>query len=54
MYVDLHNFGGNLAAATDARTIKQACVDLERAIEGKGASAQTRDVRCGKPYWGEM
>src|SRR2546422_10704838 len=37
MYVDLHHFAGNLAAATDVRAVKLACVDVRRAIEGKGA-----------------
>ena len=40
MYVDLHHFAGNLAAATDVRAIKQACVDVQRAIEGKGAKSR--------------
>lgn len=38
MHVDLHHFAGNLADdASDARAIKQACVDVQRAVEGKGA-----------------
>ena len=39
MYVDLHHFAGNLAAASDVRAIRQACVGIERAIEGKGATS---------------
>lgn len=36
-YVDLHHFAGNLAAATDQRDLRQACRDVQAAIEGKGA-----------------
>ena len=39
MYVDLHHFAGNLAAATDVRVVKLASVDVQRAIEGKGAKS---------------
>lgn len=36
-YVDLHHFAGNLAVATSQREIRQACRDVQAAIEGKGA-----------------
>lgn len=36
-YVDLHHFAGNLAVATDQRDLKQACRDVQAAIEARGA-----------------
>jgi hypothetical protein len=33
-YVDVHDFAGNLAAATTARDVRAACADVQHAIEG--------------------
>jgi hypothetical protein len=52
MYVDLHHFAGNLAAATDVRAIKQACVGVQRAIEGKGARSPIIAEGHGGPRMG--
>lgn len=36
-YVDVHDFAGNLAAATGARDVRSACAGVQHAIEGHGA-----------------
>jgi len=38
-YVDLHDFASNLAEATEQRDVRGACVDVQHAIEGKGAES---------------
>ena len=36
-HIDVHDFAGDLAAATGARDVRNACAEMQRAIEGQGA-----------------
>ena len=38
-YVDLHHFASNLALASGLPAVRQACMDVMRIIEGKGAKS---------------
>ncbi len=48
-YVDVHDFAGNLAAATGARDVRSACTDVQHAIEGKGAKSAIIAASYGGP-----
>ena len=40
MYVDLHHFAGSLAAATSRQSdVRHSCLDIQRAIEGRGVAS---------------
>ena len=48
-YVDIHDFAGNLAAATSARDVRSACEELQHAIEGQGAKSPIIAQALGGP-----